>query len=88
MERVKEELDYVSKFGVNYNELVFADANFGLLKRDVEISRHIRKLYDAYNSFAAVQIYWSKAAKPHMVDIGKELRELVDEQAASIEQEN
>jgi radical SAM superfamily enzyme YgiQ (UPF0313 family) len=76
MERVKEELDYVTKFGVNYNELVFADANFGLLKRDVEISRHIRKLYDAYNSFAAVQIYWSKAAKPHMVDIGKELREL------------
>lgn len=76
MERVKAELDYIVKAGREFSEFSFADANFGILKRDVEISRYIRDLYDEYKSFQSVQIYWSKSAQPHMVDIGRNLGEL------------
>ena len=76
MERVRAELDYLAASGRVFSEIVFADANFGILKRDVEISQQLRDLYDKYKSFHAVQIYWSKSVHPHMVDIGKILGKL------------
>jgi len=76
LDRVFAELDYVAQYGVDFTELYFADANFGILKRDVEIARHIRKLYDAEKSFSSVIVYWSKSAQPHMVDIGMALGHL------------
>ena len=76
LDRVRAELDYLGKSERVFSEIVFADANFGILKRDVEIAQYIRNLYDEYNSFQAVQIYWSKSAQPHMVDIGKILGKL------------
>ncbi|MCW9034194.1 MAG: cobalamin-dependent protein [Rhodospirillales bacterium] len=76
MERVKAELNYVANYGKTFSELVYADANFGILKRDVEISKCMRELYNTHKTFQAVQIYWSKSAQPHMIDIGKELGHL------------
>jgi radical SAM superfamily enzyme YgiQ (UPF0313 family) len=76
MERVKAELGYVVSFGVTYPEIVYADANFGILKRDVEIARSIKELHDTHQSFQAVQFYWSKSAQPHMIDIGRHLGHL------------
>jgi radical SAM superfamily enzyme YgiQ (UPF0313 family) len=76
MERVKSELEYVVKFGPIYSEIVYADANFGILKRDLEISKYTRELYDSEKSFQAVQFYWSKTPQPHMIDIGKVLGHL------------
>ena len=54
MKRVKAELEYVVSFGVTYPEIVYADANFGILKRDVEISQCIKDLHDSHQSFQAV----------------------------------
>ena len=76
MDRVRAELDYIGMSNRSFSEIIFADANFGILKRDVQISQHIRDLYEKYNSFQAVQIYWSKSAQPHMIDIGKILGDL------------
>jgi radical SAM superfamily enzyme YgiQ (UPF0313 family) len=76
LERVNQELKYIAASGRTCSEIVFADANFGILKRDVEISQMIRDLYEEYKSFQAVQIYWSKSAQPHMIDMGKILGEL------------
>ncbi|MBI3637867.1 MAG: hypothetical protein HY216_16865, partial [Candidatus Rokubacteria bacterium] len=56
--------------------IVFGDANFGILPRDVEIAQHVRKLYEETKSFSRVHMYWAKIAKPHMVDIGKALGHL------------
>lgn len=76
LERVFADLDYVARYGKDFSELYFCDANFGILKRDVDIAQHIRKLYDETESFSSVIVYWSKAAQPHMIEIGKALGHL------------
>ena len=76
MDRVKNELSYIAKSSYKSPAIVLADANFGILPRDLEIAKHIRKLYDETNSFSALRMYWAKVSKPHMVDIGKVLGNL------------
>ena len=76
MQRVKEELDYVTKSSFEPSVIVLGDANFGILPRDVEIAQHIRKLYDETKSFSSLKMYWAKISKPHMIDIGKALGHL------------
>ena len=76
MERIKDELSYVAKSSFESSAIVLADANFGILPRDVEIAQHIRDLYDETKSFSSIRMYWAKVAKPHMVDIGKILGHL------------
>ena len=71
MKRVKDEMSYVANSSFQSPAIVLADANFGILKRDVEIAQHIRDLYDKTQSFSSIRMYWAKVAKPHMVDIGK-----------------
>ena len=76
MQRVKEELSYVANSSYESSAIVLADANFGILPRDVEIAQHIRNLYDETKSFSSIRMYWAKIAKPHMIDIGKILGHL------------
>ncbi|NQU58719.1 MAG: hypothetical protein HQ513_15945, partial [Rhodospirillales bacterium] len=76
LERVYAELEYVSSYGKTFPQIYFSDANFGILKRDVEIAQHIRHLYDTTKAFSAVEMYWSKSAQPHMLDVGKALGSL------------
>ena len=76
LDRVYADLDYVSQYGVNYPQLVFVDANFGILKRDVDIARYIRKVYENTGAFASIEVYWSKSAQEHMVEIGRILGHL------------
>ena len=76
MERIKAELSYIAESGRAYPQFVFADANFGILKRDVEIAQYLRALYDKTKCFSNVEMYWSKSAQDHMVDIGRILGHL------------
>lgn len=76
MDRVNTELDYIAGGGWEFSDIVFADANFGLLKRDVDIAKQLKRLHEKYGSFQSIIIYWSKSAQPHMVDIGKILGKL------------
>jgi len=76
MDRVKADLNYLCDSGRTFSKIVFADANFGILKRDVEIAKHLRQLYETHKTFQAIQIYWSKSAQPHMVEMGKILGKL------------
>ena len=76
LDRVFAELEYIAGYGRNFSEIVFADANFGIIKRDVDIAQKIKDLYIKQQSFQAVQLYWSKSAQPHMVDIGRILGKL------------
>lgn len=76
MERIVGDLEYVARSGRRFPQIVFADANFGILKRDVDIARTVRDLYEETGAFSAVEIYWSKSAQDHMVDIGRILGKL------------
>jgi len=75
MDRVKSELTYIANV-FNPSHLYLADANFGILPRDVEIAQHMRDLYDQTNSFGAISLYWAKIFKPRIVEIGKILGHL------------
>ncbi|UCE51508.1 MAG: radical SAM protein [Desulfobacterales bacterium] len=51
LERVNKELDYITNLAVQNNiyDLVLADSNFGLYKKDWEIVEKIHKLQEEYN---------------------------------------
>ena len=78
MDRVYRDLDYVTQIGENYPNLIFADANFGILKRDVDIAKYIRKVYEGTDTFSSVELYWSKSAQEHIVEIGRILGHLTN----------
>ena len=46
LDRVFDELDYVYNLGLSHVQWLFADANFGILKRDAEIAAKLRKVND------------------------------------------
>ncbi len=78
VDRVYRDLDYVTQIGENYPNLIFADANFGILKRDVDIAKYIRKVYEDTGTFSSVELYWSKSAQEHIVEIGRILGHLTN----------
>ncbi len=58
MERVFAELDWISRNKINY--IYLADANFGIMKRDIEIARHIAKLKHDTGYPKIVAMCWAK----------------------------
>ena len=71
MQRVVSEFNYVvNNFG-HAPHWFLADANFGILPRDVEISKIIRELHDKTNAFDQIQIYWTKNVTPKVYEISK-----------------
>ena len=75
IERIHSDMEYVAKQGKVFHTWSFADANFGILPRDIEIARDIRAIYDKYRPFHSLEIWWDKNAK-HIVQIGKILKGL------------
>ncbi len=76
LERLYSEIEYVAKQGKIFHEWCFADANFGILPRDVEIAHNIRAIYDKYRPFRALQIWWDKNARDNIIEIAKILKGL------------
>jgi len=72
IERVKKELDYIA-YNFKVQTIFFADANFGILGRDVEIAAHIRSLYEATKAFYALRICSTKNFSTKIIEIGKHL---------------
>lgn len=75
LERVKSEIDYISS-KCFFPYWIVADANFGILERDIEIAAHIRKVYDEKKPFNRMVLYWDKSARDNMVEIAKILKGL------------
>jgi len=78
LDRVKSEMDYVSKKTVRSPWWVIADASFGILKRDIDIAAHLRRLHDISKPFNSLEIWWDKNAREHIVKIAKILKGLSD----------
>lgn len=76
LERVVADMEYVAKKGKVFHNWTFADANFGMFARDVEIANEIRSIYEKYHPFHSVSLWWDKNARDHIVDIAKILKGL------------
>ncbi|MFC1511334.1 B12-binding domain-containing radical SAM protein [Candidatus Margulisiibacteriota bacterium] len=76
LERIHSDMEYVAKQGKIFPNWTFADANFGILSRDVEIARDIRAIHDKYRPFHTLTLWSDKNAKDRVVEIAKILKGL------------
>ena len=60
LERLFAEMEYVVEKNPNIPCWIFADANFGILERDVDIAKKIRDLQEKAPSLSLVGIWGSK----------------------------
>ncbi len=60
LERVLAELDYIASRVEKTNILCFADANFGIASRDVQIASHVRQLQERHSYPRRCIINWVK----------------------------
>ena len=81
LDRVLEEIRYVAKRSPS-PRWIFADANFGMLGRDIEISREIRDAADRHGILQFAQLWWAKNSSRHTVPMAKILGKLSDPLAA------
>jgi len=81
MDRVMEEIRFVAKRSPS-PRWIFADANFGMLTRDVDIAYEIRKMADQFSVLRNANLWWAKNSSRHTVEIARTLGELSDPLAA------
>ncbi len=81
LERTMEEIRFVAKNSPS-PRWIFADANFGMLSRDVEIAHEIRKMADQFGTLRNANLWWAKNSSRYTVEIAKTLGELSDPLAA------
>lgn len=75
LERVKEELKYISERVKNTNILFFADSNFGILERDTEIAEYVAKLQKDTGYPRKLNVNWAKN-QPKLFEIAKILNNI------------
>jgi radical SAM superfamily enzyme YgiQ (UPF0313 family) len=71
LDRVMEELEYIAERVRDNDNLTVADANFGILKRDLEIAEKIESLWQQYGYPAHIQLWYTKNSSRRTIDIGK-----------------
>ena len=75
LETVKEEVKYISENSRNLTGFLYvADANFGILRRDLEIAKVIRNGTEKYNYPQHVFIYFAKNTNDMIIDIADTLK--------------
>ena len=67
IERVFKELDWISQNKISY--IFGADANFGILKRDIDIAKHLADLHKTTGYPKILVINWTKNATEKIFDI-------------------
>lgn len=75
LERVKKELSYIAHKVKKTNILIFADSNFGILERDIEIAKHIAQLMQETGYPRRVSMNWAKN-QPKIFEIAKILKNI------------
>ena len=71
MDRVLEELEYIATRVRDNDNLTVADANFGILKRDLEIAEKIESLWQRKGWPGHIQLWYTKNSSRRVVDIGR-----------------
>ncbi|MDO8742952.1 MAG: radical SAM protein [Candidatus Azambacteria bacterium] len=75
LERIKKELEYIANKVKNTNILLFADSNFGILERDIEIAKYIAQLMQDTGYPRRVSMNWAKN-QPKIFEIAKILKNI------------
>ena len=75
LDRIKKELDYISKKMVNYSNILLSicDTNFGIYKKDKELIKYIKKLQKKYNWPLEFDVTTGKTKYNKILNIIKEL---------------
>ena len=73
LDRVMEELEYIAERVRDNDNLTVADANFGILKRDLEIAEKIESLWQRHGYPAHIQLWYTKNSSRRTIDIGRVL---------------
>jgi len=68
---VYEEIDYVAEKSVGQVNWIFCDANFGILPRDLDIAKRVRKVMDKKGYPVDVTLWHSKNTSKRNVEIVK-----------------
>lgn len=71
LERIYAEMEYVANKFPDLPAWIIADANFGLLKRDVDIARKIRDIKNRKPALKKILLWESKNAKERNLDIAR-----------------
>jgi hypothetical protein len=71
LDRVMAELEYIAERVRDNDNLTVADANFGILKRDLEIAEKIESLWQRHGYPAHIQLWYTKNSSRRTIDIGK-----------------
>lgn len=71
--RVFSEIDYIGK---NFNEVHIADANFGILPRDLKIAKALSKAMTSENKLHSVHITYTKNLNRRTMEIAKIMESL------------
>ena len=74
IERVKDEIEYIAKKIKNTSLLLFADSNFGINNRDLEIAEFIVKMREKYGYPKHCSMNWAKN-NPEIYKIARILNE-------------
>jgi len=69
IETVRAEIDHIAEHSAGQVTWIFCDANFGLLPRDVDIARMIRKTMDAKGFPVYVYLWHSKNTSQRNIEI-------------------
>lgn len=75
LERVKKEIDYIAKKVKNTNILNLADSNFGMLERDMEITKYFAEVTDKTGYPRKVSANWAKN-QTKVFEISQKLKNL------------
>lgn len=71
LDRVMEELEYIAGHVKDNDNLTVADANFGILKRDLEIAEKIESLWQRHKYPAHIQLWYTKNSSRRTIEIGR-----------------
>jgi len=71
---IYEEMDYVALKSAKQVNWIFCDANFGILKRDIEIAKKIRQLMDENGFPINVTLWHSKNTGGRNIEIAKTIK--------------
>ena len=71
LDRVMEELEYIARRVRDNDNLTVADANFGILKRDLEIAEKIESLWQRHGYPAHIQLWYTKNSSHRTIEIGQ-----------------
>jgi hypothetical protein len=77
LERVKQEIEYITKKIKKTNIFYIADANFGIFERDIKIAEFIRETRDRYGYPRHLSISGAKGTPNRMIKIAETLSDMI-----------